>query len=117
MIVLRQGTSMNIAVEVDGVSPYTFSLVKREDLTEKSFEMASVEVLRDPIFNFQVVTDPNQENIPLGLVYLTAGQYDYIISGNGGVLNATGVLRVDVFDRDLPTEYNVDETFKVYGQE
>ena len=116
MVVVRQDVSNNVAFSADGVAPFTFVLKKREDLTEKNFQMNPVETLRVPVFEWSVVTDLNQEDIPEGFIYLSAGQYDYTVEGTNGVLPASGILRVDVFVRAKPTEYNVEETFKVYGQ-
>lgn len=119
MVVIVQNSPSVVAFEVDGASPYTFEFVKREDMTKKTFQSNSyLSTLRVPVFKWQVVSDPDSEDIPNGFIYLSAGQYDYIVSGTEGRIPATGLLRIDVFKRSEPITYEVEpETFKVYGQE
>lgn len=121
MIVLIQNVTQFAAfsTELSTVSaPFTFNLRKKEDEVVKSFDSTPVtttEPLRITVFEWSIVDSQAQENISENRIFLTVGQWLYIVTDSTGAELSSGNIRVDG-TRTTATEYEPQEDFIVYGQ-
>ena len=121
MVVLVQNSINRVAFQLERAvddSVFTFDLVKREDLVPMSFQSVPDPDLdfRIPSFTWEVTSNPASDDPANDIYFMSVGQYEYVVMDSSGNKVDSGMIRVDALQRDAPTEYNVTETFKVYGQ-
>ena len=97
--------------------PYIFNLKKRETEQIESFESNAIPNSNDyriTVFEWTIVDREGNEDISKNEIFLSIGQWDYVITDGNNQQLSSGFLRVEGA-RDMPVEHQTSENFIVYG--